>query len=521
MIRLKTNFWLLALGLGALTALASVLLVGVSAWFLASVALAGLGPAALVFNFHYPAALVRLLALTRTAGKYGERVVGHEAALDDQARHREALFRSMAASEKTRSRGWQLAQADQLEAFLSNVEADDFEPLRFSFPLTIMLICAVPLAVATTLVVPLALGLIIPMLCGLGIVNALAALNASACHDAERDLRDHAGRSLGLAHAGLVSLDASGERDVELTRIINRSRHAEVAAATARRDLAVASTVSSLLGPAAACATIAVAWSTGARAEGLLLPVLIGFSWLAFAELLAPVSKQAFAHLQAKAARQRLGAWTAHQSADQSVKTAVTPEKVILPLMSPDGVQLGPDCHLTLKPGEPTAILGPSGSGKTTALKCLGGWLPWVGGTSHPLGDEPSARALTHLSLHDAVVMRGTVRENLFTDAEDDAIWDALSVTELDERVRKAGGLDASIRQDVWSLGEARRLELTRALLSDKPLILLDEPGEHIRDDQARRILAGCLEHLSDRRVVFVTHQPLLASLAHHWEMVG
>lgn len=518
MIRLKTNMWLLALGLGALTALASVLLVGVSAWFLASVALAGLGPAALIFNFHYPAALVRLLALTRTAGKYGERVVGHEAALDDQACHREGLFRGMAASQRTRSRGWQLAQADQLEAFLSDVEADDFEPLRFSFPLAIMLICAVPLMTATMLVVPLALGLIIPLLCGLGVVNAFAALNASASNDAEREMRDHAGRSLGLAHAGLVSLDASGERDVELTRIINRSRHAEAAAATARRDLAVASTVSSLLGPAAASATFVVAWSTGARAEGLLLPVLIGFSWLAFAELLTPVSKQAFAHLQAKAARQRLGAWTAHQSADQCAETKVIPEKVILPLMSPAGVQLGPDCHLTLKPGEPTAILGPSGSGKTTALKRLGGWLPWAG---HPLGDEASARALAHLSLHDAVVMRGAVRENLFTDADDDAIWDALSVTELDVRVKKAGGLDAPIRQDVWSLGEARRLELTRALLSDKPLILLDEPGEHIRDDQARRILSGCLDHLRNRRVVFVTHQRVLASLAHHWEVIG
>jgi len=184
-------------------------------------------------------------------------------------------------------------------------------------------------------------------------------------------------------------------------------------------------------------------------------------------------------------------------------------------------VQLGPDCHLTLKPGEPTAILGPSGSGKTTALKRLGGWLPWVGETAHPLGDEASARALAHLSLHDAVVMRGTVRENLFARADDDAIWAALSVTELDERVKTAGGLDAPIRQDVWSLGEARRLELTRALLSDKPLILLDEPGEHIRDDQARRILLGCLDHLRNRRVVFVTHQTVLANLAHHWGAIG
>ena len=47
---------------------------------LGAVALAGLGPAALAFNFHVPAAFVRLFALSKTLGKYGERVVGHRAA---------------------------------------------------------------------------------------------------------------------------------------------------------------------------------------------------------------------------------------------------------------------------------------------------------------------------------------------------------------------------------------------------------------------------------------------------------
>ena len=68
--------WRLAILLAVVASVSGVLLTGISVWFLGAVALAGLGPAALAFNFHIPAALVRLFALSKTLGKYGERVVG-------------------------------------------------------------------------------------------------------------------------------------------------------------------------------------------------------------------------------------------------------------------------------------------------------------------------------------------------------------------------------------------------------------------------------------------------------------
>ncbi|MEO1656672.1 MAG: ATP-binding cassette domain-containing protein [Pseudomonadota bacterium] len=519
-LRLKTKMWLLALVLGTLTALAGVLLVGVSSWFLASVALAGLGPAALAFNFHYPAALVRLLALTRTAGKYGERITGHEAALQDQAAHREALFERMAGADRTRARGWQLAQADQLEAFLGDVEADDFEPLRFSFPVAVTALCLALLLIATAATVPWALVAIVPAVLAISVISWLTAKRGARHDNAARDARGHVGRELGLALSGLVGLDVGAERDGELAGIVDKARRAEAQAARAQLNVGIGTAASGIFGPLVAAVVILVAWWLGARGEELLLPVLIAFSWLAFGELMGPISRQIFARQQAGAARLRLQAWSdcgvAHQPSDP-----ILPDHVLLPLMNPAGRRLGDDLALPLKPGQPTAILGPSGCGKTTALKSLAGWLPWAGEGAHPLGSEAAARAMTHLSLHDAVIMRGTVRDNLFSAADDAELWHALRVVELEERVREAGGLDAPVRQDVWSLGEARRLELARVLLSDKPLVLLDEPGEHLRDDQAVRVLAGCLEHLKDRRVLFVTHQPLLANLASHWEVIG
>src|SRR5665811_1327461 len=101
-------------------------------------------------------------------------------------------------------------------------------------------------------------------------------------------------------------------------------------------------------------------------------------------------------------------------------------------------------------------------------------------------------RAVSHLCLHDAAILSDTIRENLFApDVSGEECWLALAAVELDGRVEAAGGLSAWISQDMLSLGEAHRLNLARALLSGSPVVLLDEPVEHLDSDLASRILNG------------------------------
>ena len=108
---------------------------------------------------------------------------------------------------------------------------------------------------------------------------------------------------------------------------------------------------------------------------------------------------------------------------------------------------------------------------------------------------------------HDAAVLTDTIRTNLFAPGRDDAaLWDALAAVELTDRIEQAGGLDGWIAQDRLSLGEAQRLNLARAWLSDKPLLLLDEPTEHLGHAQGRRILARLLDHARERIVVLASH---------------
>ena len=85
---------------GAATAGAATLLLGLSGWFLAGAALAGAsGPVAVqAFNYLLPSAGLRGLAITRTAGRYGERLFGHRAAFRALAALRPALFAGLAAA---------------------------------------------------------------------------------------------------------------------------------------------------------------------------------------------------------------------------------------------------------------------------------------------------------------------------------------------------------------------------------------------------------------------------------------
>ncbi|HEY0269712.1 MAG TPA: cysteine ABC transporter permease, partial [Sphingomonas sp.] len=89
---------------------ASVALLGLSGWFITAAAFAGLaGPlAAQAFNYMLPSAAIRLLAIVRTGGRYGERIASHAAALRALARIRSALFSAVAAMPAAKSLGLHL-----------------------------------------------------------------------------------------------------------------------------------------------------------------------------------------------------------------------------------------------------------------------------------------------------------------------------------------------------------------------------------------------------------------------------
>ena len=166
-----------------------------------------------------------------------------------------------------------------------------------------------------------------------------------------------------------------------------------------------------------------------------------------------------------------------------------------------------------------TALVGPSGAGKTTVLELLAGLrLPDEGRVEAP-------RA--HLATQRPVLLPGTVRENLALatgvdpgagdeGTGDEAMVRALRAVGLWDQLAEREGLGTELGEDGFGLsaGQRARLALARALLSDTPLVLLDEPTANVAAASVP-VLHGVIQDLArERRVVVVTHDPALAELA-------
>ncbi len=152
---------------------------------------------------------------------------------------------------------------------------------------------------------------------------------------------------------------------------------------------------------------------------------------------------------------------------------------------------------LDLAPGRRVAVIGASGAGKSTLAAVLLRFLDYegsvtLGGVELSALDGDAARTAIGLVAQDAHVFDTTVRENLLlarrdaTEADLDAALARARLTELD-LTREAGPGGRRL-----SGGERRRIALARAELAGFPLLILDEPGEHLdlptgRRDRRRR----------------------------------
>ncbi|MAY97518.1 MAG: ABC transporter permease [Nocardioides sp.] len=170
---------------------------------------------------------------------------------------------------------------------------------------------------------------------------------------------------------------------------------------------------------------------------------------------------------------------------------------------------------LTIAPRGVTALTGPSGCGKSTLLAVLAGLLDPTSGRV----TGPSQEDIAWLPQRPGFV-DGTVADNLRLgrpDAADEDLWEALSQVALAERVRALPqGLDTPVGEDGAGLsaGERARLALARAVVSDRPWVLLDEPTAHL-DPVTTQVVADTLVALGrTRAVLVVAHDPALVAVA-------
>lgn len=184
---------------------------------------------------------------------------------------------------------------------------------------------------------------------------------------------------------------------------------------------------------------------------------------------------------------------------------------------------------LTLEPNGFTVLVGASGAGKSTLVSLLvrvfdptSGSIT-LDGRPLPALSLQSVRAQFAVMTQDLHVFAGTLGEALAPDvwsADPTRVWKALALVALDDFVRALpSGLDTPLGEDGVNLsgGQRQRLSLARALLLDRPILVLDEPFANVDTVSAQVILDALQTIRRGRTVLAITHE---ASLVRHADAV-
>lgn len=511
------------LGLGSAVGLAAC-----AAWLIARAA--EMPP---VLELTVAAVAVRTFGVSRALMRYLERLASHDLALRGMGRLREVIYDRLAGGDVAvlarLRRGDLLARTGEDVDDIGEVIVRAVLPMLVTFVVgvgTVVLVAWLHLGIGLALAATLLLaGVLGPWLALRG-----AALDEQAVVEGRARLTEIA---VDVVDHG-AQLRVSGL----LPRIRRRLAEVETTLAKARdgaaRPTALAAAVDNLaLGLALLSAIVIGAPALGAGTlSGVELAVVVLTPLAAF-EGTSQLGPAAVQWARSAAAAERVMALldAADAPAVQPGSTGGDRRSAQLSARElavgwPGHPVVATGIELDLHPGRSIAMVGASGVGKTTLLATLAGLIPPRGGRleldGDPLGDLPRPQLSAHVALtgEDAHVFATTVLENLRVARGD------ISEEEAVRLLRRAGlrewlaslphGVHTELGADATTIsgGQRRRLLFARALASPAPLLLIDEPGEHLDAASADALITDLLSaaRAEGRGVIIATHR--LAPLA-------
>jgi len=516
----KVRAWTLLASIFAFAAaLAGIGLLALSGWLITAAALSGAGLIAAVEIFA-PGAGIRAAALGRTAGRYLERLIGHDATFRQLAELRVFAFRRLlsrpVAVLETVARG------DTMNRLTRDIDVlDHFIP-------SLVLPTSAAIAVTVAGIAGLAW---LDMTLG-WVAAATFLLAGSAVLLIGSRVARAPGRRLALATPAMRSALTEWMEALAVLISIGRSE---------QRAVAVMQRVDAQLEAQWAQRKVEAAMQAGLTAIGYL-----GFWFVLVLALGLADAGQVSAAMAAGAALVALGLTDVWQGLAQSWSFLETCRQASIRVAEVTAVEENadfraidsvPDCSISLEtvgfryprslepvlreidlriePGERVLIRGPSGVGKTTLGKIVAGILApsegivRMGGVSLQQLSRDALRSRIGYLSQDAVLFEDSVRANLTLGGAQpdvgrlDEILEGLGLTDLIGSLPE--GLDSWIGNhgNPVSGGEARRLALARVLLPGFPVLVLDEPTAGV-DAETASSMADALDSLLEGVTVIV-----------------
>ena len=518
---------------GLLAVASAVGLLALSGWFISAAAYAGLTVAsAQLFNFFHPGIGVRMFAIGRTLARYAERIVSHDATFRILQSLRSWFYIHL--EPLAPSRLMMFRSGDLLNRIVADIDALDNLYLRVLSPSTVALVTSM-LVVAFLWIfdpcIALSTGLYLAV-AGFG-VSAVALQLGEPCgrEIAQRtsELRVRTIDTLqGLAellifdayHHQLESVKRSSRALLKSQQRMSHIRGLSLALITLISGLAV------LTALYLAVDLVKFNLLNGANLAMIALAILASFE----AVLPLPTAYQYLGRTR-EAGRRLLEIVDMQPQItypDTSVALCMQPEVTFENISfrySENAPWALRDVNMQIPAGHRVAVIGETGSGKSTLIHLLVRF--WNPTTGHIRLANDDIRNLSEAELRRSIsvvsqqphMFNTTLRENLKIarpGASDDDLFAALESARLDEFVESLpDGLDTWVGEaaSLLSGGQARRVALTRAILHDAPLWVLDEPTEGLDTITERKLMQALERKTKNRTLLLITHR--LVDL--HW----
>lgn len=517
--------WMVAgIMVSTVAALAALILIGVSGWFITTMALASLSGGSVAITV--PAVILAGCAMIRTFGRYIERLITHQATFKFIAGLRTWFYERIEPLAPAALPD--IAKGDILGRLRGDIDVLERFYIGFIVPVSVAVITFVILiGVIAYYDFTLALVLAVLFLSGGLIVPYL--LYRLSRHNEEGLINQTAHlKSVGTEH-----VQAMGE-----LLVYGHDSDRGAAFGNAVHDLAITQKKSSLWDSLAATCLIPVngmallcvmvggvmilRQGLMSGAELVLLVMLV----VAFAEVMAlvPMSFQGLGRVQR--AMRRIFDLT------DRVPPIVNPSR---PLEVSAGFDLAfkdvsfsyPDSNrtaltglsFTLKAGETIAIIGPTGIGKSTIINLIERFYDtqkgeiYLNGHALKAYKAASVREMVSVMEQRPYIFNTTIRDNLLlgnaaaTDAELDQVCRIAGLTGFIESLPDGYDTDVGEHGKQLSGGQIKRLGLARALLKPSRCLILDEPGEGLDYAMEQEILDRVKANLNGRALILITHR--------------
>ena len=527
----RQSGWLsLGILLAICTLIASAGLLTLSGWFITAASIAGLTTAtALTFNFFTPGAGVRGFSIARTAARYGERLVSHNATFKLLAWLRYWFFQKLIPVSSLQLKKYR--KGALLDRLVADIDALDQLYLRLVSPLlSAVLVTALMTLFLSFFSVKLSLIL-------MGIATGWIVLMPVLFYFLGRRAGHSIGKYQGELRQGILDF-IQGMAELNIYGAVTRFRKdlsfSEQLLHHNQEKMAMFEGLGSALFIAGSGLSLLLVLFVGAgefqlgQIGGAVLVMMV-FATLGLFEALMPLPAafQFLSHTRSAAGRLR-------EVTEEKV-TAFTSQKSVIPeqidiefkeiSFTYGSESVLDNLSLNIPAGEHLAILGRTGCGKSTLISLLNRSLEVTSGTLRLAGQsidscsEPFLYGLMTYIPQQTHVFSGTLRENLLL-AKPDACDEELLTIIQRSGLTAVGAGQASSKQllELWigvggvilSGGEKRRLAAARALLKPAPVLIMDEPGEGLDEVSEKELLNELLAAFSQSTIIMITHKHTL-----------